>query len=349
MCPHRTVTDVARRPILITGSAGLIGTAVIARLIRQGRSVIGVDVRKGLATVTTDILDLDPAADYLRDIAGIIHLAAVSRVIDAERDPLHCAEVNVEGTRRLLESVTAAPRRPWFLYASSREIYGQQSAMPVSENADAKPMNTYAKSKWIAEGLVQAARQKGLHAAIMRFSNVYGAVQDHATRVVPAFVAQALVNAPLQIEGANHTFDFTYIDDVAEGITRLADHMDSQEYAPTPIHFVTGRPTTLGELATLTISLTASDSTLLSAPPRTFDVAHFVGDPRYAASLLRWKAEHSLEKGLSRMIAEWRQTLTKASDPNTSYGHAVKGLRHVDKADPSLIPPAKPHAVDAKA
>lgn len=304
------------RPIVITGSAGLIGTALIQRLTRCGRSVVGLDVRQGVAALTADILDWNPTSDGLTEIEGIIHLAAVSRVIDAEVDPLRCVQVNVDGTRRLLEIASTSRKRPWFLYASSREIYGQQNAMPVAENADARPINIYAKSKWVAEGLVNAARVTGLRTGIMRFSNVYGAVRDHATRVVPAFVAQALANKPLRIEGSHHTFDFTYIDDVADAIVRLVEYMDSTNTAPPPLHFVTGRATTLGELAGLTIALTDSSAICEDAPPRNFDVAHFVGDPAYSASLLRWSAEHSLEQGLRRMIAEWKATVPALSTHN---------------------------------
>jgi len=103
---------------------------------------------------------------------GVVHLAAVSRVIDGERDPARCWAVNVEGTRTVVEAAQSSPLRPWVIYASSREVYGQPSALPASEDCDRAPLNVYGRSKVAAEDLVTAS---GLAHAIVRFSNVYGA------------------------------------------------------------------------------------------------------------------------------------------------------------------------------
>ena len=58
------------------------------------------------------------------------------RVIDGQLDPANCRAVNVEATRNLLAAAAASPRKPWFIYASSREVYGQQDDFPVREDAD---------------------------------------------------------------------------------------------------------------------------------------------------------------------------------------------------------------------
>jgi nucleoside-diphosphate-sugar epimerase len=127
-----------------------------------------------------------------------------------------------------------------------------------------------------------------------------------ADRVVPAFARAAATGAPLRIDGAGHTFDFTHIDDTARGLAALIDHLDRNPEPPPPIHLLTGRPTTLGQLAALAIELAGTRSPLHDAPPRNFDVARFDGDPTRASALLDWSPRVALRDGLARLIKDFR-------------------------------------------
>ncbi|MCB9686079.1 MAG: hypothetical protein H6735_13640 [Alphaproteobacteria bacterium] len=73
-----------------------------------------------------------------------------------------------------------------------------------------------------------------------------------------------------------------------------------------PVHFLTGTRTTLGELAALAVGLAGSASPIREAPPRSYDVSSFCGDPSRARELLGWSAQVSLRDGLSRLIAAYR-------------------------------------------
>ena len=167
-------------------------------------------------------------------------------------------------------------------------------------------MNTYGRSKLESERLVESARREGLRASTVRLSNVFGSPSDHADRVVPAFARGAVTHQELRVDGADHAFDFTHVEDVAWGLVALAELLASSAAAPPPIHLVSGIPTTLGELATMAIRLARSRSTIRHAPPRDFDVARFVGDPARARSLLGWHPRVSLEVGLGRLIHAFR-------------------------------------------
>jgi nucleoside-diphosphate-sugar epimerase len=245
----------------------------------------------------------------MSDVDGAIHLAAVSRVIWGERDPDGCWSTNVGGTRNVLEAARRAPRAPWVIFASSREVYGEPEALPATEDAPLRPVNMYGRTKVEGERLVEVARDAGLRACTVRLSNVFGSVSDHADRVVPAFVRAALLDGELRIDGAEHTFDFTHTDDVARGIVRLADLLASGAPLLPPIHFVTGRPTTLGELARLVVQLAGTSATLRAALPRNFDVARFYGDSKRARRLLDWHPQVDLRDGLARLISAFRATL----------------------------------------
>lgn len=311
--------------ILITGSSGLVGRALCRDLAAQGVDVICFDI----AASDCDYGDITNVAHVRRAIKscdGVIHLGAVSRVIMGERDPERCWSVNVGGLQNLLEAITeqatdkqvhngqarTTPFRPWLVFASSREVYGQQANLPVSEDAPLRPVNIYGRSKVACEQMVQAAADNGLPAAIVRLSNVYGNVTDHADRVVPAFIRAAVTGMPLRVEGKRHTFDFTHVDDVSRGIVSLVNRLAGNTTLPCSvptIQFVTNRPTTLGALASSIIKLAESPSSINQAPPRNFDVARFYGSPIRARSLLGWTPQVSLETGLARLIHEMREVL----------------------------------------
>ncbi|HEY4975464.1 MAG TPA: NAD(P)-dependent oxidoreductase, partial [Steroidobacteraceae bacterium] len=208
---------------MITGSSGLIGSAVTRRLSDLGIGCVGIDLRALNAERRIDICDSAALAPFLEGIAGIIHLAAVSRVIHGENNPALCRVVNVDATRGLVEMALAAPRPPWLIYASSREVYGQQDKLPVREDSAFRPLNVYARSKVDAERLLGEAREASLQTAIVRFSSVYGSVNDHRDRVVPAFAAAAMCGGVLRVDGAECCFDLTHVDDVALGVTRVVE------------------------------------------------------------------------------------------------------------------------------
>ncbi|RUU10651.1 NAD(P)-dependent oxidoreductase [Mesorhizobium sp. M7A.T.Ca.TU.009.01.3.2] len=283
--------------VLVTGSHGLVGKAVAQLLLRTGNRVLFADLR---SDTPFDICDQEKVETAASQVTGIIHLGAVSRVVEAERHPALCQSVNVDATRHILQSALKSRLKPWVIYASSREVYGPQPGKLVNEDIALAPINIYGRSKHEAENLVTEARRAGLKTAIVRFSSVYGALNDHADRVMPAFVGAAVTGGTLRLDGPNCAFDFTHIDDVAPGVAAVASQLFAGEQRLPPIHFVSGRSTSLEELANRAIAAGNGRGRFVIAPPRSFDVHEFVGDPGRAKALLGWQATVTLEAGLSR-------------------------------------------------
>ena len=294
--------------VLVTGSSGLVGEGVIAALEAGGVPVRRFDLfDKGPGRGDVRVArELEKAID---GVDGVVHLAAVSRVIWGEREPERCWRTNVEGLRNMLAAVAGVRRPPWMIFASSREVYGEPDRLPADEDTPARPVNIYGRSKVEGERLVSEARKEGLPATTVRLSNVFGSVADHSDRVVPAFARAAASGLPLRVDGGSNTFDFTHISDVSRGIVtlaRLLDESGAGDALPPPIHFVSGRATSLDELAALAIRLADTDSRTMSAPGRDFDVAHFRGDPSRARNVLGWQPRMSLEDGLAGLIRDFR-------------------------------------------
>ena len=291
--------------ILITGSEGLIGRVVREDLAANGYLIKGLDLR-GLNDERGDVCNAAHVANAVASCDGVLHLAAVSRVVWGERDPEHCWATNIGGLRNVLEAAQSNVRRPWVIFASSREVYGQPELLPATEDTPLAPVNVYARSKVEGERLVQLARQSGLQTAVIRLSNVFGRSHDHADRVVPAFARAAVAGQPLRVDGPSHTFDFTHVEDVSRGIVSLIQRFTAGDDCVEPIHFVSGQATTLGELAALAIEIASSSSSVVTAPPRNFDVARFYGTHQRATTTLNWTPRVPLRDGLAKLIADFQ-------------------------------------------
>ncbi|MFY7698272.1 MAG: NAD-dependent epimerase/dehydratase family protein [Legionella sp.] len=291
--------------ICISGSQGLIGKTLGKYLNQHRYQINELDFLLPKNHVGFgDITQFEQVKQAIRDCDGIIHLAAVSRVIWGEQAPEQCWQTNVIGTKNILSAAYESARKPWVLYASSREVYGQQSYFPVTEEAPWQPINTYARSKVAAEELVNQFESLGLTTAILRFSSVYGRIDDYQDRVVPAFCKAAATGKVLRIDGLDNTFDFTHVQDVADGIHQAIRLLEQKKSLPT-MHLTTGKGTTLLELAKLAISAGNSSSHFIEAPPRTFDVAQFYGDSSRAQQLLNWQPSIDIATGVQQLVADF--------------------------------------------
>jgi UDP-glucose 4-epimerase len=255
-----------------------------------------------------DIRDIESVAAAMENCTGVIHLAAVSRVVWGQRDPLRCREVNVEGTKNVLAAAAArGARAPWVLVASSREVYGQASDFPVPESAPYRPLNAYARSKVEVENIAVSSKKDGLRTSVVRFSSVYGDIVDHSDRVAPRFARLAAEGGTLLVDGEDTTLDFTHIDDITGGLRIMTELLAAGDGPLPPVHFVSGRGTTLQELANIAVT-SAGSGIVEVGPPRDYDVNKFIGDPSRAEQLLGWRSSTGLEEGTKRLVDDFRST-----------------------------------------
>jgi len=291
--------------ILITGSAGVVGSALGAALSEQGHAVVGLDIAAIDERFLGDVTHTRDVASAVQGCDGIVHLAAVSRVVWGQQAPEKCKAVNSGGTQNVVRAALASAKRPWIVFSSSREVYGDPKELPATEDTPLSPLNVYGRSKVAGEEMMAAAAAEGLNTAVVRLSNVYGALNDHADRVVPAFVAAGVAGGELRIDGSQHTFDFCHIEDTVRGLVALIERLEAGERLPA-IHFATGVPTTLGELAALAVELGRAGATVREAPPRDYDVSRFYADPARAKKLLGWTPQVALRDGMARLAAAMR-------------------------------------------
>lgn len=300
------------KPILITGSSALVGRDLRRTLQARGHEVRGLNLRAGHHE-RGDVRDRERVRAALNGVAGVIHLATVSRVAWGEGDPEACWSTNVDGLRTVLECAPRCSASPWVVFASSREVYGQADMLPVAEDAPLRPVNVYGRTKVAGEELIAAAQREGrLRAAIVRLSNVYGSTVDHDDRVVPAFARAAACGMTLRVDGSDNEFDFTHVSDTSRGLAAVVEHLVAGGDAPPPIQLVTGVSTTLGALAQCAVSLGRAGAVITEAPCRAYDVSRFRGTWARAKALLGWSPRVPIAEGLAQLVSDFRRELAHA-------------------------------------
>ena len=302
--------------ILVTGAAGLIGRECVSQLLAAGHSVRALDLRasalaasKQLELFEGDLLDRPTRLKAIDGVEGIVHLAAVSRVADAEADPAQAVRTNVVGTANLLEDSQELPESPWFIHASSREVYGEPKAIPVAEDAPLHPINIYGTTKAQCEPLVRYfANRSASPCVLLRFSNVYGSAFDHPKRAVPTFVTAALAQKPFEVHDGRKILDFTHVEDAGRAVMRAVGWASARRGTGEhlTVNVCTGAGTTLAELARAILDASGSITPFVETRARDFDVNRFVGEGRLASRALDFTARVALQDGLKRTVEAFR-------------------------------------------
>lgn len=292
------------KKILITGSEGLVGSSIKPDLLNLGYGLISFDLKS-----EKDICDTKKLEMHIKQCDGIIHLAAVSRVVWGENDPDLCWDTNAVASKNLIDMALLQKNKPWVLVASSREVYGEPKHLPVSDTDPVDPINIYGRSKVAMEEAALNARELGLTIGIARLANVYGSIDDHHDRVLPAFCKAAVLGKPLRIDGFKNTFDFTHISDTISGLIQMVKKLDAGISNLPPIHLLPGVPTTLEEAALMAIKSANSNSIILEAPSRSYDVSCFYGKPTNAIKYLDWEAKVPPNQGIEMLVNEFKKSL----------------------------------------
>jgi len=278
----------------VTGSEGLIGKELSGKLREKQIKVVGYDIKNG-----QNILDQKSLEKIICNVNGVIHLAAISRVVAGYNDPYAAVMTNVIGTSNILDLIRRKNPRCWMIFGSSREVYGESQAIK-KESDPQKPVNVYGASKSAGEYLSLCYGDNyNLRTFVVRFSNVYGGLNDHPDRVIPRFFNQALANSDITVYGGNQIFDFVHLSDVVEGLSKLIQKIINNEKLESRIfHFLTGKSSNLVDLAKKIIEITNSKSVINFLARRDFDVDTFVGDPSLTMKVLEWQPRISIDEGL---------------------------------------------------
>ncbi len=311
--------------VLVTGAAGFLGSHLTDRLLGEGHTVVGVDNlstgnRENIAHlageprfrfVEHDICQPFTPDFELEPLDYVFNLASPASPPEYLRLGIETLRVGSIGTENILE--IAARHGAGFLHSSTSECYGDPLQHPQTEEYwgnvnPVGPRSVYDESKRFAEALVMAYhRYRGVNTHLVRIFNTYGPrLHPSDGRVISNFLMQALRGEPLTIYGdGNQTRSFCYVDDLIEGILRLAR---SSEHMPVNI----GNPTefTILECANAVLEVTGSKSELRFEPLPQDDPTRRRPDITKARTLLGWEPRISLHEGLKKSLEFFARKVT---------------------------------------
>jgi nucleoside-diphosphate-sugar epimerase len=294
--------------VAVVGGAGFIGSNLVDALVERGDDVIVVDnlstgYRRNL-NPATPLYDVDIAVDSeglmsALDGREVVFLtAALARVPRSIEDPIGTHAVNVTGSLRVLKAaVDAGVRR--VVYSSSSSVYGDQPALPLTEDMPPAPLNPYACQKYMGEIYARNfSRIYGLETVCLRYFNVYGPrqVTEGAYRlVISIFMDQRARGEPMTIHGdGEQTRDFTWVGDVVRAniLAAEAERVGKGE----PINVGAGAEVSIKRVAELI------GGALVHVPPRGFDERFKRAGIDRARQLLGWEPRVQIEEGIRRIM-----------------------------------------------
>jgi UDP-glucuronate decarboxylase len=305
--------------VLVTGGAGFLGSHLCEYLLAQGHDILCVDnfytgTKRNIAHLLGhprfELLRHDVTFPLYVEVDEIYNLACPASPVHYQNDPVQTTKTSVHGAINMLGLAKRVKAK--ILQASTSEVYGDPQVHPQPEHywGHVNPVGVrscYDEGKRCAETLfMDYRRQHRLSVKIARIFNTYGPrMHPNDGRVVSNFIMQALADEPLTIYGdGSQTRSFCYVDDMIRAFDRL---MQSGDGFCGPVNLGNPVEHTMLELAERIVVLSGSRSGIVFRPLPDDDPVRRRPDIALARSALAWEPATSLEDGLRRTIAYFRQ------------------------------------------
>jgi UDP-glucuronate 4-epimerase len=310
--------------ILVTGGAGFIGSHLCERLLSDGVHVICLDnfdnfydpnikiknveeITKKFSDpfilVTGDIRNPDHLRGIFQknQIDSVVHLAARAGVRPSIAEPLLYQDVNIRGTVTLLEACKEHKIKN-FIFASSSSVYGENQRVPFTEeDLNIQPISPYGATKRAGELLCYSYHHLyGMDIACLRIFTAYGARQrpEMAIHKFTRLIDQG-EKIPVYGDGSSRR-DYTYIDDLIEGILGVIRHHKGFEV----YNLGESQTTSLMELVKLIEGAFGKKANIEMLEPQPGDVSITYADISKAKRMLKYLPKVKMEEGIRR-FAEW--------------------------------------------
>ena len=322
--------ETEKSPILVTGAAGFIGHAVSTRLVERGETVIGIDNLNGyydpalkharLANlagqdrfrfIEMDISDADGVKTMVQDsgVRRIIHLAAQAGVRYSIDNPFAYQKSNLQGHLALLEASRHAEDFQHLVYASSSSVYGDKPMGGIGFTEDEpvnEPVSLYAATKRSCELMSQSyAKLYGFPQTGLRFFTVYGP-WGRPDMAYFSFTRKILAGEPIEVYGEGKMArDFTYIDDIVDGILGALDHPPAP-HSNRILNIGDSRPVGLMDMISTLEAALGIEAKKIMRPMQPGDVTATYADVSKLHALTGYAPKVMLEDGLKRFASWYR-------------------------------------------
>jgi len=328
--------------ILVTGSAGFIGHALSQRLLERGDEVIGIDnlndyydvelkkarlarleSHENFTNFETDLENSEAIASIFKEQQPqrVVNLAAQAGVRYSLKNPQAYVSANLEGFVNILEGCRHNEVEH-LVYASSSSVYGSNTALPFSVHSSVDhPVSLYAASKKANELFAHTySHLFSLPTTGLRFFTVYGP-WGRPDMALYLFTKAILAGEPIDVfNNGNHRRDFTYIDDIVEGVVRTIDKVatpsdvfDSKNPDPATSHapyrvfnIGGGNPVELMRYIETIEGCLGKSALKKFLPMQAGDVPETSADVTALADYVGYKPETKIETGIARFVSWYR-------------------------------------------
>ncbi len=315
------------RPVFVTGGTGLVGVWLVRKLVKAGADVVCLVrdwVPQSELVQARLIEQVKVARGDVRDqallervlgefeIDTVIHLAAQTTVPVANRNPVSTFETNIAGTWSLLEACRRSALVKQVVVASSDKAYGDQETLPYDENMPLQGRHPYDVSKSAADLIAQTyAHSYGLPVAISRCGNFYGGGDLNWNRIVPGTIRSALRGQrPIIRSDGNFVRDYFYVEDGAAAYMLLAEKLaNHRELIGQAFNFSNEIQVTVLDLVRKILNLMQSDLEPDIRNEAANEIRHQYLSAEKARRLLKWSPLFTLDEGLTRTLAWYRNFL----------------------------------------
>lgn len=313
------------KSILVTGGAGFIGSTLCERLLNdKNYFVICLDnfndyydprikedniksllKYKNFKLIKADILDKEKMRQLFQrhKIDKIIHLAARAGVRPSLQNPKLYHDVNISGTKNLLE-LSKEFKIKNFIFGSSSSVYGTNTKMPFSESDSLNNIiSPYALTKRKAEELCERYSKIGLNVTCLRFFTVYGP-KGRPDMAIYKFTSKIDKGEPIEVYGKGDSErDYTYVDDIVNGILLTLN----KRFKFKIINLGNSNPVKLKYLIKLIEQNLGKTAKIIQTKEQEGDVPKTYADISKAKKLLSWQPKMRLEDGIKRFVKWYKR------------------------------------------
>ncbi len=326
--------------VLVTGGAGYVGSVITAGLLAAGHDVTVYDdlsrghraaVAPGARLVVADIRDTGRLTEALTTggCEAIVHMAALAEVAESVAFPQRYHDVNVSGTRSVLEAARDAGVTR-LVFSSTAAVYGAPETLPIDEDSPLAPANPYGETKLAAERLLgEAAAGGDLATVALRYFNAAGADgprgEDHApeSHLVPLALTAARDGTPQKVFGDDYpTPDGTCVRDYVHVRDLAAAHIAALEGLPRTagaFNLGTGSGSSVLEVLQAVDAATARTTMVERAGRRAGDPPVLVASNDRARRVLGWQPQRPLDVIVSDAWT-WLRDHPRGYDDRTGAG-----------------------------
>ncbi|MES0446040.1 MAG: SDR family oxidoreductase [Desulfobacterales bacterium] len=301
---------------LVTGGCGFIGSHIAEALVEQEQTVIIYDdlssgyerniagFRDKITFIEADIRDVRALTNAMQGVDYVFHEAALVSVFDSVERPVDNHDINITGTLNVLVAARECGVKR-VVVASSAAVYGDDPALPKTEEMIPCPESPYALAKIVNEHYMRVfANLFGLEAVVLRYFNVYGPRQDPGSMysgVIAKFSDDILAGRNPTVFGDGlQTRDFIFVRDVVEA-NLLA--MNNRGLGKGEVfNIATGRRTSLLDLLNVLKDLVGKNVNPQIKDARRGDVRHSVADITRAQRELGFTPRYGLREGLGELL-----------------------------------------------